>query len=501
MTDKSVHPSVAPAGAEEHRPGGGMGHGQGAVDAPLPWGVIGLLLGAAFVVILNETTMAVALPSLMEDLAISAQTAQWVSTGFMLAMAIVIPMTGFLLNRFTTRQVFMLAMGLFSLGTLIAGFAPGFSILLVGRLVQGSGTAIMMPLLMTTILQVVPVHRRGQIMGYMSIVIAMAPALGPTISGLILQAASWRWIFFLMLPIALIMLALGAWRLVDVGDRNPQRLDPLSVVLSALGFGGLVFALNKVGDPTGVPVLVGSLAVGIVGLALFVVRQLVLQRVGQPFLDLRTFTYHNFSVGIGLLMLSFLALMGIALVYPIYLQDVRGLDAMTTGLLLLPGGLAMGLLGPLIGRLFDRFGARVLVVPAAAVLTLTIFSLTWLTSTHTALWVLLAVHVVMMLSLSFLFTPTFTAALNDLDRKLYSHGSALVGTLQQVGGAAGAALLITVMAQRAAVAEQTGLEPAEALLAGTHATFTLAGCITVGAVILGLLLRKSENSGPHGGAH
>ncbi|WP_425307946.1 MDR family MFS transporter [Ammonicoccus fulvus] len=462
----------------------------------VPWAVIAPLLAAAFVVILNETTMAVALPALMHDLEISAQTAQWVSTGFMLAMAVIIPTTGYLMHRFTTRQIYGLAMGLFSLGTVLAIVAPGFGALLVARVVQGSGTAIMMPLLMTTIMMLVPVARRGQIMGFTSIVIAMAPALGPTVSGVILRFGGWRWIFGVMLPIALLVLVIGLWRLRNVGERRDQKLDVVSIVLSGLGFGGLVFALNQVGNPEGVTVLIGSLAVGAVGLVLFVVRQLRLQRVDAPFLDLRTFSHRNFSVGIGILTVGFLSLMGVALVYPIYLQDVRGLDTMTTGLLLLPGGFAMGLLGPVIGRLYDRWGARVLVVPAAAVMTLMVFSLTWVTSMSTPLWVLLAVHVVLSLSLSFMFTPTFTASLNDLEPKLYADGSALLGTLQQVGGAAGAALLITVMAQRAAAETAAGMAPVEALLEGTHATFTLAGFIAVSAVVLGFLLKPTKAPEP-----
>lgn len=463
------------------------------VDKPgVPWGVIAPLLAAAFVVILNETTMAVALPALMHDLDISAQTAQWVSTGFMLAMAVVIPTTGFLMHRFTTRQIYALAMGLFSFGTVLAIIAPGFGPLLVARVVQGSGTAIMMPLLMTTIMMLVPVARRGQIMGFTSIVIAMAPALGPTVSGVILRFGGWRWIFGVMLPIALLVLVIGLWRLRNVGERRDQKLDVISIVLSGLGFGGLVFALNQVGSPEGVRTLIASLAVGAVSLALFVVRQLRLQRIDAPFLDLRTFAHRNFSVGIGILTVGFLSLMGVALVYPIYLQDVRGLDTMTTGLLLLPGGFAMGLLGPVIGRLYDRWGARVLVVPAAAVMTLMVFSLTWVTSASTPLWVLLAVHVVLSLALSFMFTPTFTAALNDLEPRLYADGSALLGTLQQVGGAAGAALLITVMAQRAAAETGAGMGAVEALLEGTHATFTLAGFIAAAAIVLGFLLKPTK---------
>lgn len=467
-------------------PAQSVGHGS------VPWAVIAPMLAAAFVVILNETTMAVALPVLMDDLHITAQTAQWVSTGFMLAMAVVIPTTGFLMHRFTTRQIYALAMGLFSLGTTMAIFAPGFGPLLVARVVQGSGTAIMMPLLMTTIMVLVPVQRRGQIMGFTSIVIAMAPALGPTVSGVILRFGGWRWIFGLMLPIALLVLAIGLWRLTNVGERRDQKLDVLSIVLSGLGFGGLVFALNQVGNPAAVTTLVAALAVGAVSLVLFVVRQLRLQRIDAPFLDLRTFAHRNFSVGIGILTVGFLSLMGVALVYPIYLQDVRGLDTMTTGLLLLPGGFAMGLLGPVIGRIYDRWGARVLVVPAAMVMTTMVFSLTWVTSERTPLWLLLAVHVVLSLALSFMFTPTFTASLNDLEPKLYADGSALLGTLQQVGGAAGAALLITVMAQRAAAEQAAGAPPVDALLQGTHATFTLAGCIALSAVVLGFLLKPTK---------
>lgn len=475
MTDRPA-PAPAPAGDR--------------ADRAVPWAVVAPMLAAAFVLILNETTMAVALPVLMHDLEISAQTAQWVSTGFMLAMAVVIPTTGFLMHRFTTRQVFALAMSLFSLGSLMAMLAPGFVPLLIARLVQGSGTAIMMPLLMTTIMVLVPAQRRGQVMGFVSIVIAMAPALGPTVSGVILRFFGWRWIFALMLPIAIAVLVIGLLRLVNVGERRVQKLDVISVALSGFGFGGLVFALNQVGNPSGTPILIGSLAVGAISLALFVWRQLRLQRIDAPFLDLRTFSHRNFSVGIGILMIGFLSLMGVALVYPIYLQDVRGLDTMQTGLLLLPGGFAMGLLGPVIGRLYDRWGARVLVVPAAVVMTLTVFGLTWWTSTSTPIGVLLALHVVLSLSLSFMFTPTFTASLNDLEPKLYADGSALLGTLQQVAGAAGAALLITVMAQRAATLRDSGVAPAEALLADTHATFTLAGFIAVGAIVLALLLRR-----------
>ena len=209
--------------------------------------IIVTLLVATFVVILNETIMNVALQRLMVDLNIDAPTVQWLSTGFMLTMAVVIPTTGFILQRLSTRAVFMLAMGLFSGGTLLAALAPGFVVLLLARIVQAGGTAIMLPLLMTTILTLVPLERRGAVMGNVSIAISVAPALGPTVSGLILQHFSWRFMFVFVLPIALAALAIGAKYLTNIGETEKTRLDALSVVLTVPAFGGLVYGLSQIG--------------------------------------------------------------------------------------------------------------------------------------------------------------------------------------------------------------------------------------------------------------
>ena len=194
-----------------------------------------ILITAAFVVILNETVLSVALPDLMDELDIPAPTAQWLTTGFMLTMAVVIPTTGFVLQRFAHRRVFMAAMALFTLGTLLAMLAPGFPVLMVGRVIQACGTALMLPLLMTTVLNVIPVERRGSVMGLISVVISVAPAVGPTISGLILDSLSWRWLFAIMLPIALAALALGAWLMPAMGEQRRVGLDLISVPLSVLG--------------------------------------------------------------------------------------------------------------------------------------------------------------------------------------------------------------------------------------------------------------------------
>ena len=453
--------------------------------------VILILLIATFVVILNETIMNVALPRLMTDLNISAGTAQWLATAFMLTMAVVIPVTGFLLQRLSTRTVFLLAMSLFSAGTLLAAIAPGFVPLLLARVVQASGTAIMLPLLITTVLTLVPEHMRGAVMGRVSIVISVAPAIGPTISGLILQTLSWRFMFLFVLPIALAALVDGARTLQNVGTPRRLSLDVLSVPLSALGFGGLVYALSKSGagglsDPAvSVPLAVGGLS-----LAAFLWRQLALARTGEPLLDLRAFRFPLFSLGVGLMVIAMMALFGGMILLPLYLQNLRGLNTLQTGLLLLPGGLLMGLLAPNIGRLYDRIGPRPLVVPGTVLMTLVLLGLGRIDAA-TPVPALLALHLTLSVGLALLFTPVFTSALGPLPPGLYSHGSAILSTLQQVAGAAGTALLVTLMAGRAASLSAQGMAPLAAQVGGLQLAFTVSAVIAALAVVLALFLKRA----------
>lgn len=458
--------------------------------------MIATLLVAAFVMILNETIMGVALPRLMISLRINAATAQWLTTAFLLTMAVVIPTTGFLLQRLSTRTVFLGAMTLFATGTLLAGMAPGFWLLLVARIVQASGTATMLPLLMTTILTLVPPERRGRVMGNVSIVISVAPAIGPTLSGLILQYLTWRFMFLLVLPIALAALAYGAWRLVDVGEVGTQSLDVISVALSVPAFGGVVFGLSQLGQAASagqLGVAVGCLAVGVVCLALFGLRQLALQSRGNPVLDLRVFGYPMFRIGTALLVITMMGLFGVVILLPIYLQNIHHLSTLSTGLLLLPGGLLMGLLAPPVGRIFDRYGPRALATLGSVLVTAAM----WRFSTATAgtpVWQLLALHVTLSVGLACLFTPGFTTALNPLPPHLYSHGSATLTTLQQVAGAAGTALLVTVLTARATSAAATGAGPAAAQGAGLQTAFAVATAISAVGIVLALFLRPAPIS-------
>ena len=484
MTDSSVATSTAPTSTSPVSTGN-------APDAAGTKLVISLLLVSAFVVILNETIMGVALPHLMKDLNITASAAQWLTTAFMLTMAVVIPITGFLLQRFNTRPVFLAAMTLFSTGTLIAAIAPGFEVLIVGRVVQAMGTAIMMPLLMTTVMTLVAPAARGKTMGNISIVISVAPAIGPTLSGLILSVLDWRWMFILVLPIALGSLALGAARIKNVTEPTKVPLDVTSVILSAFGFGGLVYGLSNLGESATGSAAAGlvPLGIGVVAIGLFVWRQLALQRRDRALLDLRTFVSRTFSLSIVMLVVSMMALFGTLILLPIYMQNVLGLDALTTGLLLLPGGLTMGLLAPFVGRFYDRFGPTVLLVPGAIIVSGAFWFMTMLTASTPFWWVLVA-HVALSFGLAFLFTPLFTSALASLRPKLYSHGSAVVGTAQQLAGAAGTALFITVMSSTAATQMAAGAGEVAATATGIQAAFLYGAIISLFAIPLAFFIRK-----------
>ena len=329
--------------------------------------VINILLVSAFVVILNETIMSVAIPRLMVSLNVPASSAQWLTTAFLLTMAVVIPVTGFLLQRMNTRPIFITAMSLFSLGTLAAALSPNLGLLVIARVIQASGTAIMMPLLMTTVMTLVPPAERGKTMGNISIVMSVAPAIGPTISGVILNYLEWRWMFIMVLPIALGALFLGWRQMVNVTTPRFAPLDGVSVVLSAFAFGGIVYGLSNIVVPDAPVPGWMSLLVGVVAMAVFIWRQLSLQKHDGALLDLRTFENKNFTVAIIMMAIAMAALFGTIILLPLYLQNVLGLSTLQTGLLLLPGGLLMGFLGPRVGRLYDRLGPTPLLVPGMVI--------------------------------------------------------------------------------------------------------------------------------------
>ncbi|WP_406249502.1 DHA2 family efflux MFS transporter permease subunit [Microbacterium sp. M] len=465
--------------------------------------VIWLLLVAAFVAILNETTMGIAIPHLNEDLGLPPELGQWLTSAFMLTMAVVIPTTGFILQRFTTRQVFIAAMSAFTLGTLVCLVAPGFTVLLAGRVIQAAGTGVMMPLLMTTMMNVVPPQSRGRMMGRVGLVISLAPAIGPTLAGAVLTTLSWRWLFAIVLPIAIVALLMGAKWMTNLGETKKVPLDLLSIPLAAFGFGGIVYGLSQFGGHGAGAATTGivALVVGAIALALFVWRQLVLQRIDDALLDLRVFRSRNFTIAVIIMAIVALSMFGTLTLLPQYLQTVAGLDALQSGLILLPGSVLMGLLGPVMGRVYDSRGTRTLLVPGTIMISAALFYYSTV-GEHTPWVMLVIVQTVMSVGLAMSFTPLFSASLGSLERRFYSHGSAVLNTLQQVAGAAGVAVMTVIYSSILHAGEEAGLSTAAAGAPGARTAFLLAAIISLAAVVLSGFVRKPADDagdGFHGG--
>lgn len=456
--------------------------------------LIGILVAAAFVAILNETALSNALPSLMREFEVGEDVAQWLTTVFMLTMAVVIPTTGYLMQRLTLRTIYIVALSLFLAGTVLAAVAPVFAALLAGRVLQAAGTALIMPLLMTTIMILIPVERRGSVFGLVTIVIAVGPALGPTFAGLVLELASWRWIFLVMVPLALLALVMGIWQIRNFEEPSRPPFDPVSVLLSAVGFAAAIYGLSGLskaaeGFPT---TAVVCLVIGAVILVIFFRRQGTLMRAQAagdhraPLMNTTPLKIREFSWSLGLMLLSFGSLFGFIIIMPIFGQNVLGLSELQTGLVTLPGGIIMGAMGPIVGRLYDAHGTRPLIIPGGALLVVAMGLLLMLDENKT-FWYLAAIAVVLNIGLSLLMTPLMSNALAAVPNEISSHGSAILNTLQQLAGAAGTALFIAVMGIGSA--NSTSGTPTGALVDGVHVAFFLGAGIAVLVFVLTLVLR------------
>ncbi|GIO24062.1 DHA2 family efflux MFS transporter permease subunit [Oceanobacillus sp. J11TS1] len=408
--------------------------------------ILTVIILGAFVSLLNQTLMNVALPSIMEDLNIVESTAQWITTGFMLVNGVLIPVTAFLMERFSTRQLFLTAISLFTIGTLICGIAPDFAILMAGRIIQAVGAGIIMPLLTTVVLALFPVEKRGGAMGLIGIAIIFAPAVGPTLSGFVVEHYSWRLLFFIILPIAVLTIILGIIFLKNVTKQTFPHIDVVAVILSTLGFGGILYGFSTAGTNgwTDATVITG-LIVGFIALFLFIVREL---RADVPMLDFRVFKNGIFSLTTVINVVVTVAMFAPMLLIPLYLQNILDISPMNSGLMLMPGAIIMGIMSPITGKVFDKIGARPLAIVGLAITVVTTYLFTQLTDT-TSYTYLIVIYTIRMFGMSMIMMPIMTAGLNQLPDRLHPHGTAMVNTVRAVAGAIGTAFLVTVMTNRA----------------------------------------------------
>lgn len=410
-----------------------------------PYGIIGVLLIGAFITFLNNTLLNIALPSIMKDLEVEPATVQWLTTGFMLVNGILIPATAFLIQKYSVRNLFLVAMSLFTIGTLVAGVAHAFPVLLTGRMLQASGSAIMMPLLMNVMLVSFPIEKRGAAMGVFGLIIMFAPAIGPTLSGWIIEHYDWRMLFHFITPIAVVVILIGFFLLKDKKEKVNMRLDFLSLILSSIGFGGILYGFSSAGSKGwDSPHVYLAIAVGVVTLVIFIFRQL---KQDKPLLNFRVFNYPMFALSSSISMVTNMALFSGMILIPIYVQTIRGISPLDAGLMLLPGAIAMAIMSPITGKLFDKFGGRVLALIGLGITVITTYEFSQLTAdlsyTH-----LVILYTVRMIGMSFVMMPVSTNGLNQLPTRFYPHGTAMNNTLNQVAGAIGTALLVTVMSNR-----------------------------------------------------
>ncbi|GLC88123.1 MDR family MFS transporter [Lysinibacillus piscis] len=478
-----------------------------------PYGMIAILFIGAFVAFLNNTLLNVALPTIMKDLNIeNYSTVQWLATGYMLVSGVLIPASAFFVTRFKNRHLFIVAMSVFTIGTVMAGFAPNFGTLLAGRMVQAAGASTMSPLLMNVMLASFPKEKRGAAMGIFGLVMIMAPAIGPTLSGYIVEHHDWRMLFQMIIPFAVLSLLFGVWKLENVMDTREVHLDISSVLLSTIAFGGILYGFSTAGQKGwSDPWVYGTIAAGVIALIIFILKQL---RMDEPLLELRIYKYPMFALSSMVSVIVSMSMFSGMILTPAYVQSIRGIEPFEAGLMMLPGALAMGLMSPITGKLFDKFGPRILALIGLTITTAATFGLTKL-ELDSSYTFIVSMYTIRMFGMSMVMMPVMTNGLNQLPQSMNPHGTAINNTVQQVAGAIGSAIMVTFMNNRAkskaaelvaeakANAAQGGTAPTadkmqqmqeqimqNALLDGVTHSFLIAAIMTVVAIVLALFMKR-----------
>lgn len=474
-----------------------------------PYGMLAILFVGAFIAFLNNTLLNIALPTIMDEFQVKPSAVQWLTTGYMLVNGILIPASAFFIQKFTNRRLFITAMSLFSLGTLIAVIAPTFGLLVVARMIQASGSAMMMPLLMNIMLVAFPVERRGSAMGLFGLVMFTAPAIGPTLSGYIIEHYSWRTLFGIVLPFAVFTLVYAIFKLRNITPNRDVKIDLFSLVLSSIGFGGLLYGFSSAGERGWTdPIVYGTILIGALSLTTFVVRQI---RMDEPMLDFKIYKHPMFALSSAISVVLSIAMFSAMILTPLYVQSVRGISPFDAGILMLPGAVLMGIMSPITGRLFDKYGARTMAILGLLITIVTTFYLSKL-GMNSGYYYIMILYTARMLGISMVMMPVMTNGLNQLPMVSNPHGTAMNSTLQQVSGAIGSAVLLTIMTKRMesagaelyAEAKASGNVPStveglkalkhqletQSMLDGINFAFFVSTIVAVGALVLTFFIKR-----------
>ncbi|MFC6260700.1 DHA2 family efflux MFS transporter permease subunit [Levilactobacillus fujinensis] len=451
--------------------------------------MMGMLIGG-FVGMFSETSLNIALPQLMAQLNVSTATVQWLVTGYMLMVGIVLPLSSILTKWFTTRQVILFALVDFTVGAIISASAPGFGVLLFGRMVQGIATGLILPLMFTVAMQIFPPYKLGAAMGMVGLVIMFAPAVGPTLAGIVLGVASWRWIFWLFVPFLVIAFVFAVTSLKNIAKVTRPKVDFLSIILSTIGFGSLVLGVSMASDRGwGSAIVIGALIVGILVLAWYTHRQLTMEK---PILNLRAFAIPGFRIGAVLVMINFGIILSAMYLLPMYIQKGLLVPVALTGVIMFPGGVMNAVVSAVSGRLYDQVGAQ---MPARIgfIISMVGALMLALTSSATAIWYIILAHVILMIGAPLAMSPSQTHGLNALTGPIAADGSAIMNTLQQIVGAISTAIATSLLGIGQAVYIATGANHAAgAFVNGTHYGFYFTFVLALAGFLLALRLPKAE---------
>ncbi|AEB72452.1 DHA2 family efflux MFS transporter permease subunit [Lentilactobacillus buchneri] len=404
--------------------------------------MLGMLIGG-FVGMLSETSLNIALPSLIAELHVSIGTMQWLVTGYMLVIGIVLPMSSLLQRIFSTRSLILFALCDFIVGAVISALAPNFAILLVGRMIQGIATGLILPLMFTVATLIFPPYKLGSAMGMIGLVIMFAPAVGPTLAGMILGLLSWHWIFWLFVPFLVIAFILAFKYLPNVGDITKPKIDWFSIILSAIGFGGLVAGVSLASDSGwGSPQVIGTLIVSVIILAWYIRRQL---KSETPILNFRVFQKHQFTVGSVLVMLDFAIILSSMYLLPMFWQNGLAIPVAMTGIVMLPGGIVNAIVSAIAGRFSDTVSPKLLTTLGFGV-TIVGLVLLLLASSTSPMWYVILAHIIIMLGVPLAMSPAQTFGLGALDEQTSGDGSTIMNTFQQIIGAMATAIATSLLA-------------------------------------------------------
>lgn len=452
--------------------------------------MMGMLIGG-FVGMFSETSLNIALPQLMAQLGVSTATVQWLVTGYMLMIGIVLPLSSLITKWFTTRQVILFALADFAVGAAISALAPGFGVLLVGRMIQGIATGLILPLMFTVAMQIFPPYKLGAAMGIVGLVIMFAPAVGPTLAGLILGIASWRWIFWLFIPFLAIAFIFAVTSLKNIAHVTRPKVDFISILLSMVGFGSLVVGVSLASDyGWASAAVIGSIVLGIVVLAWYTHRQLTME---HPILNLRAFSIPGFRVGTGLVMVNFGIILSAMYLLPMYIQKGLLVPVALTGIIMFPGGIMNAIVSAISGRMYDQVGARKPAILGFIISMVGALMLA-LTSAQSTIAYVIAAHVILMIGAPMAMSPSQTHGLNSLTGPVAADGSAIMNTLQQVAGAISTAIATSLLGigQAAYMANGATNKAADAFTNGAHYGFYFTFVLALVGCLLAFRLPKKE---------